>query len=123
MGLLAHQGVGAVPYSPLAKGKVTKPWGTSTSRNSNDAVADATFVEADKPVVDAVEAIAAERGVTMAQVALAWVLRHPVVSAPIVGATKAAHLDDAVAALDIDLTDDEVTALEEHYAIRSPRGF
>ncbi len=122
-GLLAHQGVGSIPYSPLAKGRVTHPWGTKTARNANDAVQDATFVDADQPIVDAVEAVAAARGVPMAQVALAWVLRNPVVSAPIVGATKPHHLDDAVAALDLELTDDEVAALEEHYAPRRPAGF
>ncbi|WNM28498.1 aldo/keto reductase [Demequina capsici] len=122
-GLLAHQGVGSIPYSPLAKGRVTHPWGTTTARNSNDPVADATFLDTDKPIVDAVQKIAETRGVPMARVALAWVLRNPIVSAPIVGATKVTHLDDAVAALDIDLTDDEVTALEEHYRPRNPAGF
>ncbi|WP_062202035.1 aldo/keto reductase [Demequina salsinemoris] len=123
MGLLAHQGVGAIPYSPLAKGKVTKPWGTTTSRNTNDAVADATFIDADEPVVRAVERIASDRGVPMAQVALAWVLRNPVVSAPIVGATQPHHLDDAAAAVDVELTDAEVASLEEHYTARSPAGY
>lgn len=123
MGLLAHQGVGSVPYSPLAKGRVARPWATQTSRAGNDPVADATFIEADRGVVDAIERIAAARGVPMAHVALAWVLHNPVVSAPIVGATKTSHLDDAVAALDIELTNEEVAALEEHYAVRSPRGF
>lgn len=123
MGLLAHQGVGSVPYSPLAKGRVARPWATQTSRGGNDPVADATFIEADRGVVDAVERIAGARGVPMAHIALAWVLHNPVVSAPIVGATKTSHLDDAVAALDIDLTSEEVAELEKHYAVRSPRGF
>lgn len=123
MGLLAHQGVGAIPYSPLAKGRVTHPWGTVTHRNSNDPIQSQTFVDDDKAIVDAVERVAAARGVPMAQIALAWVLRNPVVSAPIVGATKAHHLADAVAAVDLTLTDDEVTALEEHYAPRAPKGF
>jgi len=122
-GLLAHQGVGSIPYSPLAKGRVTHPWGTTTARNSNDATQDATFVDADEPIVNAVEGVAGARGVPMAQVALAWVLRNSVVSAPIVGATKVDHLDDAVAALDIELADDEVAALEEHYTPRRPAGF
>jgi len=122
-GLLAHQGVGSIPYSPLAKGRVTHPWGTTTARNSNDAVQDRTFVDADEPIVNSVEAVAAARNVSMAQIALAWVLRNPVVSAPIVGSTKVHHLDDAVAALDLDLTDAEVTALEEHYTPRQPAGF
>ena len=122
-GLLAHQGVGSIPYSPLAKGRVTHPWGTTTARNSNDAVQDRTFVDADEPIVNAVEAVAAARGVSMAQVALAWVLCNPVVSAPIVGSTKVHHLDDAAAALELTLTDEEVIALEEHYTPRWPAGF
>lgn len=122
-GLLAHQGVGSIPYSPLAKGRVAHPWGTTTARNSNDRVQDATFVDADEPIVNAVARVAEARGIPMAQVALAWVLRNPVVSAPIVGATKTHHLADAVAALDLDLTDDEVTALEEEYTPRWPAGF
>jgi len=122
-GLLAHQGVGSIPYSPLAKGRVTHPWGTATARNSNDATQQRTFVDADEPIVDAVEAVAKTRGVPMAQIALAWVLRNPVVSAPIVGSTKVAHLDDAVAALDLDLTDDEVAAIEAPYTPRWTAGF
>lgn len=123
LGLLAHQGVGSIPYSPLAKGRITHPWGTITARNTNDAVQASTFADTDEPIVNATEAIATARGVSMAQVALAWVLRHPVVSAPIVGATKPHHLADAAAALDIELTDAEVTALEEHYTPRNPAGF
>ena len=122
-GLLAHQGVGSIPYSPLAKGRITHPWGTVTARNSNDAVQDRTFVDADEPIVNATQRVAEDRGVPMAQVALAWVLRNPVVSAPIIGATKVQHLANAAAALDLDLTDDEVTALEEHYTPRRPAGF
>ena len=122
-GLLAHQGVGSIPYSPLAKGRVTHPRGTTTARNTNDAVQDRTFVDADGPIVNAVETVAAARGVSVAQIALAWVLRHPVVSAPIVGSTKVHHLDDAAAALDITLTDAEITALEQHYTPRWPAGY
>ena len=122
-GLLDHQGVGAIPYSPLAKGRVTHPWGTKTHRNSHDEVQDATFLDTDEPIVNAVESIATARGIPMAQVALAWVLRNPVVSAPIVGATKAHHLADAAAALDIELTDDEATAMERHYTPRQAAGF
>lgn len=122
-GLLASQGVGSIPYSPLAKGRVTHPWGTRTERNSNDKVQDDTFVPEDEPIVDAVERIAAERDIPMAQVALAWVLRHPVVSAPIIGATKTAHLADAVAALDLELSNAEVDALEWPYTPRAPKGY
>jgi aryl-alcohol dehydrogenase-like predicted oxidoreductase len=81
------------------------------------------FLDIDKAIVDAVQHIADALRVSMAQVALAWVLKNPVVSAPIIGATKAHHLTDAVAALDIRLTDEEITALEEHYTPRLPTYF
>ncbi len=124
-GLLAHQGVGAIPWSPLSGGKVARPWGDiSTRRASEDRQTDQygrpLFLDTDKAIVDAVERIAAARGVPMARIGLAWVLKNPVVSAPIVGPTKPQHLADAVAALDIDLTDDETAALEEHYRPRTP---
>ena len=113
--LCLDQGVGLTPYSPLAKGRAARPWGEPTARASTDAVALSFDRDVDKPVVDAIAAIAAARGVPMAQVALAWVLSRPVVSAPIVGATKPHHLQDAVAALDVSLTADEVAALEMPY--------
>ena len=114
--LCLDQGVGLTPYSPLAKGRATRPWGEQTARSSADAVAKAFDRDADKPVVDAVAQIAEARAVPMAQVALAWVLSKPVVSCPIVGATKPHHLQDAVKALDISLTHDELVSLEEPYA-------
>jgi len=77
----------------------------------------------DKPTIDAVERIAKDRGAAMATIALAWVLKNPVVDAPIVGASKPHHLPDAVAALDITLTEEEITALEEHYTYREPTYF
>jgi aryl-alcohol dehydrogenase-like predicted oxidoreductase len=77
----------------------------------------------DEPVVDAVQKLAEARGVTMAQIALAWVLRHPAVSAPIVGATKPHHLPEAAAALDLTLTDDEAAALEQPYTNQGPSWF
>ena len=113
--LCLDQGVGLTPYSPLAKGRATRPWGEQTARSSADTVAKAFDREADKPVVDAVHRIADGRGAPMARIALAWVLSKPVVSCPIVGATKPHHLTDAVAALDIKLTDDEIAALEQPY--------
>jgi aryl-alcohol dehydrogenase-like predicted oxidoreductase len=122
-GLLADQGVGSIPWSPLAKGRVARPWGEQTKRSSNDPVGERTFSDADKPVADAVQKVAVARGIPMAQVGLAWVLKNPVVSAPIVGATKPHHLPDAVAALDVHLTDDEVTALEAPYVVKRPTGF
>ena len=106
--LCLDQGVGLTPYSPLAKGRAARPWGEQTARSSADAVAKAFDRDADKPVVDAIHQIADARGVPMAQIALAWVLSKPVVSCPIVGATKPKHLEDAVAALDVKLTEDEI---------------
>ncbi len=126
--LLADQGVGAVPWSPLAAGLLTRPWGhRSTTRGRANPTTDASgtplFLDTDEGTVDAVQAIAEARGIPMAQVALAWVLSNPVVSAPIVGATKPKHLTDAVSALDVDLTAEERAALEEHYTPRKPTYF
>ena len=121
--LLADQGVGAVPWSPLARGRVARPWGEQTDRSGTDEFGKRLYQDSDEQIVGAVERVAADRGVPMATVALAWVLRNPVVDAPIVGATKPHHLGDAVAALDLELTDDEVEALEAHYTPREPRGF
>lgn len=122
-GLLADQGVGAIPFSPLAKGRVCRPWGRTSARMAVDPVGKRYDQDSDAPIVDAVQTIAEARGVPMAQVALAWVLSKPVVSAPIVGPTKLNHLSDAVAALDVGLTPAEVAALEEHYAPHIPRSF
>lgn len=119
----ADQGVGVIPWSPLARGKVTRPWGSQTKRDSSDQVLNRIYHDDDKAVVDAVEQVAAARGVPMAQVALAWVLTNPVVTAPIVGATKPHHLDDAVAALGIDLSTDEVEQLTASYQPHLPAGF
>jgi aryl-alcohol dehydrogenase-like predicted oxidoreductase len=122
-GLLADQGVGCIPFSPLAKGRVCRPWGERTARMDSDPVGRRFDLDDDAPIVDAVQQVAEQRGVPMAQVALAWVLRNPVVTAPIVGATKPHHLADAVAALDVDLTDDEAEALEQHYRPHLPSAF
>lgn len=122
-GLLADQGVGSIPFSPLAKGRVCRPWGERTARMDTDPVGQRYDQDVDRPIVAAVQRIAEQRGIPMAQVALAWVLRNPVVSAPIVGATKPHHLADAVAALDLHLTTDEVAALEEHYQPHIPRSY
>jgi aryl-alcohol dehydrogenase-like predicted oxidoreductase len=122
-GLLTDQGVGSIPYSPLAKGRLARPWGGNTARSANDPVAERSFSDADKPIADAVQKIAEERGIPMAQVALAWVLNNPVVAAPIVGATKEHHLPDAVAALDVHLTDEEIKTMEEPYTLRMPIGY
>jgi 1-deoxyxylulose-5-phosphate synthase len=122
-GLLADQGVGSIPWSPLAKGRVARPWGEQTKRSENDPMGQRYVGEENRPIVDAVARIAEARGLPMAQVALAWVLRNPVVDAPIVGPTKEHHLADAVAALAVQLTDDEAAVLEEHYTVRLPSGY
>ncbi|WP_426512334.1 aldo/keto reductase [Dactylosporangium sp. McL0621] len=109
------QGVGLTPYSPLAKGRAARPWGAQTARSASDAVAKAFDRDVDRPVVDAIQRVAAAREVPMAQVALAWLLTKPVVSCPIVGATKPHHLRDAVAALALELTGDEIAELEAPY--------
>jgi aryl-alcohol dehydrogenase-like predicted oxidoreductase len=122
-GLLTDQGVGSIPWSPLAKGRLARPWGEKTRRSDTDAVGRRFFERDDRAIVEAVAAIARERNIPMAQVALAWVLRNPLVAAPLIGATKPHHLADAVAALDVQLTEDEAKALEEPYTTREPTGF
>jgi aryl-alcohol dehydrogenase-like predicted oxidoreductase len=127
-GLLAHQGVGSIPWSPLAAGRLARPWGEKgTQRSVKNADVDMygrpLLLDSDSAIVDAVQQIAERRGVPMAQIGLAWVLKNPVVSAPIVGSTKPQHLTDAVAALDIELTVDEVSALEQHYVPHHPTYF
>jgi aryl-alcohol dehydrogenase-like predicted oxidoreductase len=123
-GLLADQGVGSIPWSPLAKGRLARPWHEQSSRRAQtDPLHSRYDGDENRPIVDAVQRVADARGVPMAHVALAWVMHNPVVDAPIVGPTKSHHLTDAVAALDIELTDDEITALEEHYTPREPSGY
>jgi aryl-alcohol dehydrogenase-like predicted oxidoreductase len=122
-GLLADQGVGSIPWSPLAKGRLARPWGTQTQRADTDPMGQRYTAGDNEPIADAVQQVAEARGVPMAQVALAWVLHNPVVAAPIVGPTKPHHLADAVAALDLSLTDDEITALEAAYTPRQPSGY
>jgi len=121
-GLCTDLGVGVIPWSPLGRGRLTRPWGTETTRDGSDQMM-RHYGEADASVVGAVEKVAADRGVPMAQIALAWVLNNPVITAPIVGATKPNHLTDAVAALEIELTGDEIAALEGAYVSRPPSYF
>ena len=118
------EGIGVIPWSPLARGRLTRDWDDlSTSRSAGDAVAKGYYGQADesdRAIAAAVGAIASERGVSRAQVALAWVRQHEVVTAPIVGATKPLHLTDAIASLEITLSDDEIARLEEPYVPRLP---
>jgi len=117
--MCADMGVGAVPYSPQGKGRLTRPRGAATERSEADTVAKAFDTDFDGPIIDAVERVAADRGVSMAQVALAWVLSKSVVSSPIVGATKPHHLAEAAAAVDLRLTDEEIRVLEEPYVAQA----
>ena len=121
-GLLDDQGVGSIPWSPLAKGRLARPFGEHTQRSDVDPVGKRFFGDGDRAIIDAVQKVAGNRGIPMAQVALAWVLKNPVVAAPIVGATKSHHLADAAAAVDIHLTDDEIRTLEEPYTPQLPAG-
>jgi aryl-alcohol dehydrogenase (NADP+) len=122
--LCADQGVAVIPWSPLARGRLTRDLDTTTYRSESDPFNRNLFRdEADAPIVDAVAQIAAERGVTRAQVALAWVLRNPTVTAPIVGATKPQHLADAIAAVDLELDDAQAQRLESPYQPHSWPGF
>jgi len=124
MPLCQDAGVAVIPWSPLARGRLTRAWDESSERQQTDEFGKTLYVvpDADRLVVDAVAAIAAARGVPKAQVALAWMLGKPWVTAPIVGASKARHLDDAVAALSLSLTPGEVSALEEHYVPHAVSG-
>ena len=123
MAMCADMGVGLVPYSPQGKGRLARPWGEQSLRSTVDKVVQSFDSPLDEPVVDAVQQVAEARGVTMARVALAWVLANPGVSAPIVGATKDHHLPDAVAALDLTLTPSEIQALEAPYTPHGPSWF
>ena len=118
--LCKDQGIGAIPWSPLARGKLTRPWdhANATSREETDEFGKTLYqrtADADRLVVERVAHIAKDRGVSMAQIALAWQFTKPAVVAPIIGATKPHHLDDAIAATTIELTPQEITRLEEAY--------
>ena len=113
--LCENQGIGVIPWSPLARGRLTRPWNSTTARSDADEFGRSLFSDIDRPVVDAVIRVAAQRGVPPAQIALAWVLSRATVTSPIVGATKVHHLDDAIAAMSIELDEDEISALEEPY--------
>ena len=121
--LCADLGVGVIPWSPLARGRLTRDWDATTARSETDEFGRTLYGEGDREIVDAVARIAERRGVSRAQVALAWVSRHPTVAAPIVGATKPEHIDDAVASLSITLSAEEVAELEAPYSPRAISGF
>jgi 1-deoxyxylulose-5-phosphate synthase len=124
--LCADQRVAVIPWSPLARGRLARPAGATTARTADDAFGDSLYAgteEADRRIVDAVAKVAAELDAPMASVALAWLLRNPVVVAPVVGVTKPHHLDDALSALDLSLTDDQVSELEFPYVPHRVAGF
>lgn len=117
--LCLDQGMGVVPWSPLARGMLAgtrhRDGGRETTRGGNDALADELYTDQDFDVVDAVRAVASERGLPPAQVSLAWLLSKPAVTAPIVGATKIGHIEDAVAATTVQLSEEEIARLEAPY--------
>ncbi|MDX3092268.1 aldo/keto reductase [Streptomyces sp. ME02-6978a] len=113
--LCADQGVGVLPWSPLARGRLTRDWDEDTTRSRTDNFGRTLYGEGDRRIAEAVAAIAAERGLPRARIALAWLLHRPTVTAPIVGATKGSHIEDAVAALDVELTDKDLERLEQPY--------
>jgi len=124
--LAADAGIALTPWSPLARGKLTRDWDEKTARTETDLFLHTLYTQAeegDRMVASVVADIAAERGVPRAQVALAWVSGNPAVTAPIVGATKQEHLDDAIASLDLELSADERARLEAPYLPRLPEGF
>ena len=120
------QGIGVLPWSPLARGKLTRDWDDSTARSEADLFGQSLYRQqevGDREIADTVARIAAERELSRAQVALAWVRQQPGVTSPIVGATRANHLADAVAAVELNLTDDELARLAAPYLPRAPEGF
>ncbi|KQO10169.1 alcohol dehydrogenase [Agreia sp. Leaf244] len=124
--LCIDEKVGVLPWSPLARGRLTRDWDAETERTGKDLFGATLYSSNDdsnRAIVDAVAAIAGERGVSRAQVALAWVRQQSAVSAPIVGATSQKHLDDAVASLDVELSESELARLIEPYTPRNPEGF
>ena len=124
--LCSDQGIGVIPWSPLARGRLTRDWDAKTNRTETDEFGKTLYtssVDSDRRTVEAVARVASERGVPRAQVALAWLLSKPVITAPIVGASKPNHLEDAVAAVGLKLTDEEIKRLEEPYVPHPVVGF
>jgi 1-deoxyxylulose-5-phosphate synthase len=123
--LCADQGVAVIPWSPLARGRLTRDWDDVTERSQTDEFGRTLYdtSDADRVVAERVAKVAQERGVPRAQVALAWLYAKPVVTAPIVGATKPHHLEDAVAAVELQLTPEEIAQLEEPYVPHDIAGF
>ena len=123
--LCADQGIGVLPWSPLARGRLARRWDESTQRSQTDEFGKSLYDQADEDrlIVQRVGEIAKNRGVSMAQVSLAWMLSKPAVTSPIVGATKEQHLADAAAAVDLELSAEETASLEEPYGPHPVMGF
>ena len=124
--LCQAEGIGVIPWSPLARGRLTRDWDETSARSETDEFGKSLYAktaEADRRVVEQVAEIANRRGVPRAQVALAWLLHKPAVTAPIVGASKPQHLEDAVAALSLKLSPEEIVELEEAYVPHAQAGF
>jgi 1-deoxyxylulose-5-phosphate synthase len=124
--LCVNEGIGVIPWSPLARGRLTRDWDQTTNRSETDEFGKTLYtstVDSDRRIVERVAEVASQRGVPPAQVALAWLLSKPAVTAPIVGASKTAHLEDAVAAVSLKLSDEEVARLEEPYIPHPVVGF
>lgn len=121
--LCVDQGVGSIPWSPLARGRLTRAWDEQTPRSEVDEFGRLLYSDKDRPIVDTVIDVAQQRGVAPAQVALAWVLTNPAVTSPIVGATKPQHLADAIAAVDLRLDVSEIERLEKDYRPHRTTGF
>jgi 1-deoxyxylulose-5-phosphate synthase len=124
--LCAAEGIGVLPWSPLARGRLTRDWDETSERTRTDEFGKTLYtanVEADRRVIERVAEIAKRRGVPRATVALAWMLQKPVITSPIVGVSKPHHLDDAVAALSLKLTAEEIAALEQPYVPHPVVGF
>ncbi|MGW6905102.1 aldo/keto reductase [Streptomyces sp. NPDC054940] len=113
--LCADQGVGVLPWSPLARGRLTRDWGTVTERSAGDNFGSRLYVDSDRVVVDAVTRVASERGVPRAQVALAWLLHQDTVTAPIIGAARPQHIEDAAAAVELRLSEKELEQIQQPY--------
>ncbi|MFF3162391.1 aldo/keto reductase [Streptomyces sp. NPDC003273] len=120
--LCADQGVSTLPWSPLARGRLTRDWGTVTERSAADAFGGRLYLEGDRSIVEAVTRIAGARGVPRAQVALAWLLHQDTVAAPIVGAARPGHLEDAVASVELELSEKEMEELQQPYTPRAISG-
>jgi aryl-alcohol dehydrogenase (NADP+) len=123
MPLCVDQGVGVIPWSPLARGRLTRDWDNATSRSETDEFGKGLYKPEDQVIVERVAEVAKELNTPRAQVALAWVLSKPFVTSPIVGATKEAHIDDAIAACEIQLSAEHIARLEEPYTPHESVGF